>query len=139
MFSTAPGHEQLGYSSQHELMFSIPVVFTNLFGIPLAVGMFVPHICVDEAFSMITGREVVGFCFTPQEHRLLRPAAANRPTVRSAYHEPGPFQCEAAALLREPFSDFTARDTAFRELFEYMKSEMRGAISDLKREPLKTP
>lgn len=61
MYSTAPGHEQLGYSSQHELMFSIPVVFTNLIGIPLAVGMFVPHICVDEAFSMITGREVVGF------------------------------------------------------------------------------
>ncbi|MCP5091294.1 MAG: acetoacetate decarboxylase family protein [Gammaproteobacteria bacterium] len=34
---------------------------TSLFGIPLAVGMFVPHLCVDEAFSMITGREVVGF------------------------------------------------------------------------------
>ena len=61
MYSTAPGHEQMGYSSQNELLFSIPVVLTNLFGIPLAVGMFVPQICVDQAFSMITGREVVGF------------------------------------------------------------------------------
>lgn len=61
MYSTAPGHEQMGYSSQYELMFSIPVVLKNLFGFPLAVGMFVPHICVDQAFSMITGREVVGF------------------------------------------------------------------------------
>ena len=61
MYSTAPGHEQMGYASQYELVFSIPVVLTNLIGIPLAVGMFVPHICVDEAFSMITGREVVGF------------------------------------------------------------------------------
>ena len=61
MYSTAPGHEQMGYSSQNELLFSIPVVFKNLFGVPLAVGAFVPHICVDEALSMITGREVVGF------------------------------------------------------------------------------
>lgn len=61
MYSTAPGHESMGYSSQYELLFSIPVVLTNLFDIPLAVGTFVPHICVDEAFSMITGREVVGY------------------------------------------------------------------------------
>jgi len=61
MYSMAPGHEQMGYSSQYELVFSIPVVLTNPLGIPLAVGIFVPHICVDDAFSMITGREVVGF------------------------------------------------------------------------------
>lgn len=61
MYSRASGHEHMGFSRQNELLISIPVVLRNSAGIPLAVGAFSPFIYVDNALSLITGRDVVGF------------------------------------------------------------------------------
>ncbi len=64
VYSKAPGHEYFGYSSQNELLISIPVVKTNALGLPVAVGLFAPFLWVDNAWSLITGRDVVGFAKT---------------------------------------------------------------------------
>lgn len=64
IYSTAPGYENFGYTSQNELLISIPVVKRNALGIPVAVGLFAPFLWVDNAWSLITGRDVVGFAKT---------------------------------------------------------------------------
>jgi len=61
MFSRVPEQQALGYSTQNEFLFAIPVVYRNKFGIPLAVGLFLPFLCVDNDWSLISGRDVVGF------------------------------------------------------------------------------
>ncbi len=60
MICLAPGHEDLGYSSQNELSFMIPVVLKED-GIPINVGFFSPFLYVDNYASLVTGREVIGF------------------------------------------------------------------------------
>lgn len=61
MYSATPGFENLGFTFQNELLVSIPVVRTTSLGLPVAVGIFVPYLWVDNAWSLITGRDVVGF------------------------------------------------------------------------------
>lgn len=64
IYSTAPGYQNFGYTSQNELLISIPVVKLNALGLPVAVGLFAPFLWVDNAWSLITGRDVVGFAKT---------------------------------------------------------------------------
>lgn len=64
IYSVAPGHESFGYTSQNEMLVSFPVVKKNALGLPVAVGMFAPFLWVDNAWSLITGRDVVGFAKT---------------------------------------------------------------------------
>ncbi len=61
IYSLAPNHAQLGYIEQNEFFVSIPVVFEDVYGLPLGVGMFVPFIFVDKDWSVIAGRDVMGF------------------------------------------------------------------------------
>jgi hypothetical protein len=61
MTSAYPGQSELGFSSQRESFFAIPVVKAGSNGVPIDVGLFVPYIFVDNDWSLISGREVVGF------------------------------------------------------------------------------
>src|ERR1700730_4227865 len=63
----------------------------------------------------------------PENRGFLRPI--QRVTGRAAAQGNSPFDVYSAAAAKDGFL-FAA---------EIMKSEMRGTISDLKREPLKTP
>jgi hypothetical protein len=60
MRSTFPGQSKLGFSSQKECFFAIPVV-KRVNGLAVAVGLFVPFIFVDNDWSLVSGRDVVGF------------------------------------------------------------------------------
>jgi hypothetical protein len=59
--SKAAGQNNLGYVAQNEFLVSIPVVYENLYGLPLEVGMFTPFLFVDNDWSQIAGREVIGY------------------------------------------------------------------------------
>jgi Acetoacetate decarboxylase (ADC) len=48
-----------GYSKQNELLFEIPVVITR--GGVDTIGFFVPYVFVDNDWSLVTGREVMGY------------------------------------------------------------------------------
>ena len=59
--SQSAGQNNLGFVTQNEFLVSIPVVYENLYGLPLEVGMFTPFLFVDNDWSLIAGREVIGY------------------------------------------------------------------------------
>ncbi len=54
-------HPELGFTSQEEIIFSIPVVKRNSLGIPVGVAFFAPYCFVTDDWSIITGRCVLGY------------------------------------------------------------------------------
>lgn len=51
----------LGYTSQEECVFSIPMVRWNSLGVPVEVAFFAPYCFVTNDWSIITGRSVLGY------------------------------------------------------------------------------
>jgi hypothetical protein len=65
-------------------------------------------------------------------------APPNRPGISASSDDSaknGPIDAYSAAEIE----DFTETNEGFTFAADMMKSQMRGTISDLKREPLKTP
>ena len=62
MESTTPPHDGHGYTSQRELYFRIFVAkFVGDNPIPDELAVFMPYIFVDNTWSIITGRDVIGY------------------------------------------------------------------------------
>ncbi len=51
----------LGYTTQKECIFSIPIVQENPAGVPVDMAMYAPYCFVDNDWSVIGGREVLGY------------------------------------------------------------------------------
>ena len=51
----------MGYMQQSELVFSVPVIKTNIHGWPVELGVFTPYCYVDNDWSMVGGREMLGY------------------------------------------------------------------------------
>ena len=63
MEDTDPRYSNRGYCTQHECYFRMFVVkYVSFFGflLPIDVSLFFPYMFVDESWSLISGREVVG-------------------------------------------------------------------------------
>jgi hypothetical protein len=85
MFSTFEGREKMGYSSQNELFFAIPVALYDSEddankGIVHSVGLFTPFLFVDNDWSLVSGRDIVGFPKLEGEFRMPSDATVLTPT-----------------------------------------------------------
>lgn len=76
MVSLVPHYHEMGYLTQHELYFALPVVrWVN--GSPAEVGLFTPYIFVDNTWSLVCGNTVVGY---PKQMAWFRmPASVTTP------------------------------------------------------------
>jgi hypothetical protein len=61
MGSTVGGHYEQGFATQDELLFAIPVFQRSVSGGIFDIGLFAPYIFVNNEWSMISGREVLGY------------------------------------------------------------------------------
>jgi len=64
MISEPPPFDDMGFTSQQELVIGIPVVRLDYSGgllLPREIGLFSAWLVVDNPWSVITGREVLGF------------------------------------------------------------------------------
>jgi hypothetical protein len=116
-----PG-QQFGYSTQNELLFSIPVVYWNHAAIPYpaAVGLFTPFLFVDNDWSLITGRDVAGL---PKcEGRFQLP-----PNLSSV------FPSAVDARVISPFSPNTASE--FKPILEIQPRPIATAMMGSKAAP----
>ena len=64
MESEVPKHRDKGFTSQHELYFRLLVAkIEQIIGIPVPteIAVFIPYIFVDNNWSVVAGREVIGY------------------------------------------------------------------------------
>jgi hypothetical protein len=119
MVTLDPKYADRGYTTQHELIVFFPVVRSVMsliasqasLLVPEEVSMFFPYVIVDNPWSMITGREVIGFLkllgdFSPEPPE--QPVVPFELTVRSDVLSPYTTNTQMA---REPIAIFTNDDS----------------------------
>lgn len=96
MASAVREFRKLGFLTQNELTFTLPVVETRS-GIPRAIYFFSPYVFVDNDWSIVAGRNILGF-----------PKVLGRFEIPPQASDPYPSRLEARAFA------VLARDTRLR-------------------------
>lgn len=94
----------LGFARQNELLLTLPVLRESVAGVPLAVETFAPIIAVDNDWSMIAGREVVGYPKVMGWFEEMPPELEDPAPIRvemSAIHAYGPDSEQRRELFLE--------------------------------------
>ena len=117
MESEVSRYRQKGYTSQHELYFRLLVArIEQVFGIPVPteVAVFIPYIFVDNNWSVVAGREVIGY-----------------PKVRASFEisSSNPYPMTISTDVFEKYDPDTKQ--TFQKLVEIDVDEMNPAPSAL--------
>lgn len=117
MISEPPPFDDMGFTSQRELQVGIPVVLFEPSGgllVPQEIGLFSAWLVVDNPWSVITGREVLGF-----------------PKVLGWFQLPddfpNPYPSSVETLV---FPQFSPETPLTRELLLEVRSVLEGELPD---------
>lgn len=90
MQSEAPGFEDIGYTVQRELYFRLFVAkFISGNPVPTEIAVFMPYILVDNTWSLISGREVIGY-----------------PKVRASFKPASPSECYSITVKADAYETY---------------------------------
>jgi len=107
--------ENIGYISQHELYFGLSVYKHMLQGseVPPERTIFVPYIFVDNVWSLISGREVMGY-----------------PKLRASF-QPLPSEAYPIIVSTDVLTEYSPKTSqTFRPLVEIYESRASSAFTD---------
>ncbi len=97
----------LGYVSQSECIFSIPILQEHPKGIPVAIATFTPYCFVDDGWSMVSGREVLGY---PKTEGWFQIPADPRATGIKVEADVMPTLGKQSKLERQPVVEIDSAD-----------------------------
>ena len=157
-----PDYRNEGYSTQHECYFRIFVVkYLPFFGLllPVDVAGFFPYMFVDQPWSLISGREVIGFPKVMAEFSIPDPpgdivvstgvldpyGAATKLTVKpfvTIRSAPAPAGVPPAPPKHEwPWGhmDVSKLDSAHQALFQQVSLALSGGFSTVQLKQFRDP